>query len=305
MKNEITTIHSDVDPNILSALQNTLYPGADAKSIDMVLSYCKALKLDPMQKPVHLVPMNSKNADGSWGKRNIVMPGIGLYRIQASRSGSYAGMTEPEFGEDITEKIGNKNVTYPKWCKVTVKKILDGHIVEFSAKEYWKENYAVVGGKEKDPAPNSMWEKRPYGQLAKCAEAQALRKAFPEIIGSHPTAEEMEGKTINEIKDITPQQAKIEPRPTDVFQHPTEFEFVHLDDEVTKKMDANEVVGYLRAKILNIKTEEDLESYSVWKALNSRALVQFAKENYRDASDLSSIFETIKASINKVNTENP
>jgi hypothetical protein len=38
-----------------------------------------------------------------------------------------------------------------------------------------------------------MWKRRPYAQLAKCAEAQALRKAFPEI-GAQPTADEMEGK---------------------------------------------------------------------------------------------------------------
>ena len=49
-----------------------------------------------------------------------------------------------------------------------------------------------------------MWKKRPYGQLAKCAEAQALRKAWPEI-GSEPTAEEMEGKYHADEKDITPQ----------------------------------------------------------------------------------------------------
>ena len=49
-----------------------------------------------------------------------------------------------------------------------------------------------------------MWLKRPFGQLAKCAEAQALRKAFPEIITQQPTAEEMEGKFIEE-KDVTPQ----------------------------------------------------------------------------------------------------
>ncbi len=39
-----------------------------------------------------------------------------------------------------------------------------------------------------------MWTKRSYAQLTKCTEAQALRRAFPELLGGQPTAEEMEGK---------------------------------------------------------------------------------------------------------------
>jgi len=131
------------------------------------------------------------------------MPGIGLYRTQAARSGNYAGVTEPEFGPDVTENIGGTQITYPAWCKVIVKRALpNGTIVDFAATERWKENYAQRGGKEKSIAPNAMWQRRPYAQLAKCAEAQALRKAFPEFC-SALTAEEMEGKDMNE-RDITP-----------------------------------------------------------------------------------------------------
>src|SRR5256885_16005138 len=42
--------------------------------------------------------------------------------------------------------------------------------------------------------PNEMWSNRPVGQLEKCAEAGALRRAFPEEIGNALTAEEMEGQ---------------------------------------------------------------------------------------------------------------
>lgn len=177
------------EDELISVLTTSLYPGAAIQSIKMVLSYCKATGLDPMQKPVHIVPMWDKNTKAM---RDVVMPGIGLYRTQAARSGNYAGVTEPEFGEDITEDVGGVRMTFPKWCKVTVKRAIHGGaVVDFTATEFWKENYATAG--KDSTAPNAMWKKRPYGQIAKCAEAQALRKAFPEF-GAAPTADEMEGK---------------------------------------------------------------------------------------------------------------
>jgi len=196
------------EEELFKVLSNSLYVGAQTESIKMVLSYCKASGLDPMQKPVHIVPMHcstgQKDSKGYDIKamRDVVMPGIGLYRIQASRSGEFAGTSEPEFGNDITEALDGMEITYPAWCKVTVKRLMtNGIIAEFTAKEFWKENYATKGKDSK--SPNTMWAKRPYAQVAKCAEAQALRKAFPEI-GSQPTADEMEGKEI----EITPDDVK-------------------------------------------------------------------------------------------------
>lgn len=187
------------ESELLNVLSSSLYPGASHDSIRMVLGYCRASGFDPMQKPVHIVPMWDSKAGQM---RDVVMPGIGLYRTQAARSGC-AGVTEPDFGPDVSETLGGQQITFPAWCRVTVKRRLaTGEVVEFAAKEFWKENYAVKGGKEKSIAPNAMWTKRPYGQIAKCAEAQALRKAFPEV-GAAPTADEMDGKTLNEYAGET------------------------------------------------------------------------------------------------------
>ena len=94
--------------------------------------------------------------------KDVVMPGVALYRILAARSGNYAGMSEPEYGNDIEEVFTDKynkqhKVKYPEWCKITVKKLLNGTIIEFVAKEYWRENYATMG--RDSTCPNSMWRK--------------------------------------------------------------------------------------------------------------------------------------------------
>lgn len=235
------------EQELIDVLRNSLYPGAQDASIKLVLSYCKAAGLDPMQKPVHIVPMQvstgKKDEDG-WDikeNRDVIMPGVGLYRSQAERTGQYAGISEPEYGplmeltyvSEVWESVNgrrvksNKNVTmkYPEWCRITVERVVDGMIRRYTAVEYWIENYATKSNKTEEP--NAMWKRRPRGQLAKCAEAQALRKAFPGSVGSQPTAEEMEGKSLLE-DDRTidmpatkppveqPQSKSAKPKPTDV-----------------------------------------------------------------------------------------
>jgi len=237
---------------LMQVLQSSLYPGASPASIKMVLGYCRASGLDPMQKPVHIVPMWDAKSSGM---RDVVMPGIGMYRTQAARTGC-AGVSEPDFGPDMTENIGGMQITFPIWCRVTVKRRLaSGEVVEFTAKEFWKENYAVKGGKEKSIAPNAMWAKRPYGQIAKCAEAQALRKAFPEI-GSEPTADEMAGKAINEefvdastgeisSRQQQPTRPALPTWPDDAF----EAQFVRWSKAVEAKLkSAEDILAMARTK---------------------------------------------------------
>lgn len=185
------------DEEMLKVLGNStnLYSGAAPESIRLVLSYCKAAKLDPLMKPLHIVKMSVKNPQtGKYEFKDTLMPGIALYRTLAARTGKYAGIDEPEFGP-MAEISG---VHYPEWCAISVYKVgEDGRFFKFVAKEFWIENYATQG--KSSALPNATWQKRPFGMLAKCAEAQALRKAFPEAC-TGVTAEEMDGKDMKVVE---------------------------------------------------------------------------------------------------------
>lgn len=249
------------EEEVIRVLQNSLYPGANIGSVQMVLSYCQAAGLDPMQKPVHIVPM----WDGKQGgMRDVIMPGVNLYRTQASRTGKFAGMSEPEYGPMMEETIGGAAIKYPEWCKVTVRRLLDnGTVAEFTAREYWLENYAVKGGKEKSIAPNAMWTKRPRGQIAKCAEAQALRKAFPEC-GSQPTAEEMEGKAIGAEIDITP-----------VVQHQLSQDWMAA---VAECKTTEELTAVWTTGVADIKKANDKPLYDQFKAAVGKRGAELAEQ---------------------------
>lgn len=201
-------------------LVDQLFPTAKTvQAIAMAITYCRARNLDIFKKPVHIVPMYSQAANGGKGGMvETVWPGISEIRTTAARTGQYAGIDEVQYGpikqrtfEDEIERWVEpegggrkekkrvkvkKTIEYPEYASVVVYKLLGGQPRAFHARVYWSEAYASVG---KSEIPNDMWTKRPFGQLDKCVEAAALRKAFPEEVGSDYTAEEMEGRTIEHI----------------------------------------------------------------------------------------------------------
>ena len=175
------------------ALVDAVFPLAkEASSVILALSYCRARKLDPFKKPVHIVPMWNSQL-----KRMVetVWPGIGELRTTAFRTGQYAGRDEAKYGETRRAKLGSIEIEYPEWCQVTVYRLLGGQRLPFPGpRVYWMESYATQARDSSEP--NAMWKRRPFGQLDKCAEAAALRAAFPEEIGNEYAAEEMEGQTM-------------------------------------------------------------------------------------------------------------
>lgn len=168
----------------IAVLKETLYPDCSDRSIGLVLAYCKANGLDPMSKPWHITKRKSKIKDANgrdeWVTKEVLMPGIDLYRIRAHRSGNYAGLSSPRFGDAIEETLnfGSGNFTdkievfYPEWCELTVSKIVNGQVCQFTSRRYWKEFVQFN---------NKIWATQPYAQLEKCTEMAVLKKAWGEI----------------------------------------------------------------------------------------------------------------------------
>lgn len=193
----------NIDTAVWTTLQNSVFPGAKDESILLAVDYCKARKLDILKKPCHIVPMqvtlsgqrdNNGNDRKVW--RDVIMPGIYEQRITAFRTGQMAGQDEPVFGNTVAFK----GIEAPEWCRVTVYRFINGERCAFSHTEYFSEACATT----RDGLLNSMWRKRPRGQLAKCAEAGALRKAFPDELGGVITADEVNEEPINQHGAATP-----------------------------------------------------------------------------------------------------
>ena len=175
-------------------LSQNLYPGAASESVLMVWDYCKARKLDPLKKPVHIVPMSVKNAKtGKYDYRDVVIPGIYEYRTTAMRTGLYMGHSKPEYGAEI-EYAGGKA---PEWCELVVYRwsAAAAQKIEFPVRVYFREIAAL-----KDAMLNKRWGTAPIQMLTKCTEAAGLREAFPDEFGGEHTFEELVDREI----DITP-----------------------------------------------------------------------------------------------------
>lgn len=234
-----------IDEAVWTTLQNSIYPGAKPESVMMAIQYCKARSLDVLKRPCHIVPMPVKNPQtkrDEW--RDVIMPGIYEIRTTACKTGEYAGQDDPEFGPMVEIDFGGQTHTAPEYCKVTVWRLVQGQRVSFSHTEYFEEAAAT----KKGGVLNSMWTKRKRGQLAKCAEAGALRKAFPDELGGVTTAEEMEGR------DITPQAEEA------VFvELATQEQVFMLEEKIGDDSDLQDIIltGF------NVKSLSDIEAKQV------------------------------------------
>ena len=175
MSTEVAVVQ-DLSREKVELIKQTVAKGATDLELDLFLHACKRTGLDPLMKQIYAIKRWSA-ADN----REVMsfQTGIDGYRLIADRTGQYAGSDEPQY--TIAED------GWPEVASVTVAKMIGGVPCKFSASARWKEYVQ----KNKQGQPTSMWQKMPFLMLGKCAEALALRKAFPAELSGVYTHEEM------------------------------------------------------------------------------------------------------------------
>jgi phage recombination protein Bet len=165
------------------------------KDYAIFIYQCVRTGLDPVVRQIYMVRRVDQRRGGV---RGTVQTSIDGYRLIADRTGKYAGSDDPVFDEGLTQfeflKTGRE---HPSTASISVYKLLDnGHIAKFSATAAWEAYYP---GDEK----GKMWKKMPMLMLGKCAEALALRKAFPsQLSGLYITEEMMQAPEVDETNEI-------------------------------------------------------------------------------------------------------
>ena len=189
--NKVTSIvpHQDIqnppsqyfNQKQIDILKNSICKGVSNEEFEVFLMACTKTQLDPFMKQIYAVKRKSKKPDGSWGETMTIQTGIDGYRLIAERTGCYAPGPESTYSYDSDGKLSSAT-SYIK------KQTRDGtwHVISASA------HIDEFCQKTRDGNPMGMWGNMPRTMLAKCAEAQALRKAFPAEMSGVYTKEEME-----------------------------------------------------------------------------------------------------------------
>jgi len=167
-------------------IKRTIARGASDDELTLFLHLCTRTGLDPFARQVYCLKRR-ENIDGQWQDRMTFQTGIDGYRLIADRTGKYTPGREPTF-----EYRENQLLSATAYVK---KQTADGTWHEIAATAHYSEYVAL----KKDGNPNRMWSEKPHVMLAKCAEALALRRAFPAELSGLYTEDEM-GRT-NETHD--------------------------------------------------------------------------------------------------------
>ena len=149
--------------------------------IQIFLMICKKKGLDPFEKQICCTPYFNKRANRYDMVTIVQIDGL---RAIAERSGAYAPGRATEFSYNKDGYVESATAYVKKMTK-------DGTWHEVASTARYKE-YTTTKG---------LWVEKPHIMLSKCAEAMALRRAFPVAMSGLYTSEEFDQAVEDSVTD--------------------------------------------------------------------------------------------------------
>jgi phage recombination protein Bet len=187
----------------LELLKRTIAKGTTDDEFDLFLGTCRRLKLDPWRRQIYCMPTWDH---GQKTYKSVVS--IDGFRSLAEDTGEYEGQSKPEWFDEAGERWVDVWTSHhpPAAARIGVyRKGFREPLVRVARYEA----YCVTN---KDGKPNPMWIKMHAEQLLKCAEALALRAAFPGPLSGVYSEDEM-GQAANGHQDDPQQQSQQQAAP--------------------------------------------------------------------------------------------
>lgn len=180
-----TNLATQLPDERIQLIKDTFARGATDAEFKVFLATAERLELDPFARQIFLI----KRWDSRLG-REVATPQVSIdgFRTVAERTGTYRGQAEPQWcGYDGVWRdvwLGDSNDP-PQAARIGV------HREGFVEPLYRVARLQSYCQWNKDGTPTKMWATMPDVMLSKCAEALALRAAFPRQLGGVYTPDEM------------------------------------------------------------------------------------------------------------------